>query len=108
VQTSENVGSSTVAASGERRGALTIQVGHQSYTVHHGQAPIIIGRDPSAHISINDEHVSRVHLRIEETTVGWVAVDESRSGLFIAGTRQPQAPISDGTTIHLGHPQGSL
>lgn len=100
-----------ITASGPtiRRGAqptLSIRVGDRTYTVHPGQAPILIGRDSAAQVCIDDERVSRTHLRVEHTGADWVAVDQSRNGIFIDGTRQPRIPIRGATTIHLGHPNG--
>lgn len=91
----------------DRARPLTIHVGDQTYAVLPDQAPIVIGRDPSAQLCIDDEHVSRTHLRLEVTPTGWVAVDQSRNGIFVGDTRAPQIPITHATTIHLGHPNGT-
>lgn len=96
----------TVSAPRAQHPYLTIQAGAQTYTVQQSQAPIIIGRDVNAHVHVDDEHVSGTHLRLEHTTTGWVAVDQSRNGTFIDDTRQPRIPITAATTIHLGHPRG--
>jgi transcriptional regulator with XRE-family HTH domain/DNA-binding XRE family transcriptional regulator len=86
--------------------SLTIHAGNQTHTVQQDQVPLVIGRDPAAQVCIEDERISWVHLRLEHTSTGWVAIDESRNGIFLDGTRQPQIPINDTTTIHLGHPHG--
>jgi pSer/pThr/pTyr-binding forkhead associated (FHA) protein len=106
VQTTQRITTSAAAVQHGGHPTLTIHAGNQTYTVHPGQAPIVIGRDNTAQVCIDDEHVSRTHLRLEHSTAGWVAVDQSRNGIFIDGTRQPQIPIKDATTIQLGHPNG--
>lgn len=88
-------------------GAMTIHVGDQSYTVLPSQAPIVIGRDPAAQVCIDDEHVSRTHLRLELTPTGWVVIDQSLNGIFVGETRAPQIHVTHATTIHLGHPDGT-
>ncbi len=85
---------------------LAIHVGNQTYTVRQDQVPIIIGREVTAHVCIDDERISRDHVHLDHTSAGWVAIDQSRNGIFIDGTRQHQIPIQDTTTIHLGHPYG--
>lgn len=91
---------------GYRRPPLTIRVAGQAYTVDEGDAPITIGREFPAQVRVDDERVSRTHLRLDGTPGGWVAVDRSKNGIFVDGTRQSVVPISEGTTIHLGNPQG--
>ncbi|MFV1504230.1 FHA domain-containing protein [Mycobacterium kansasii] len=107
MQPPQRITTSSAPARGGAHRVLTIHVGGQTYTVHPGQAPIIVGRDATAQVCIDDEHVSRTHLRLEHTPTGWVAVDQSRNGIFIDGTRAPQIPVTDATTIHLGHPNGT-
>jgi transcriptional regulator with XRE-family HTH domain len=86
--------------------ALTMRVGDRSYTVEPADAPIAIGREFPAQVQINDPRISRTHLRVEVHAGGWVAFDHSANGAFVNGTRQQVSSISDGLTIHLGHPQG--
>lgn len=89
-----------------RRPSLTIRVGNQTYTAHEGDAPITIGREFPAQVRISDDRISRTHVRLDCAPTGWVAVDQSRNGIFIDGARQSMIPIRDGITIHLGNPQG--
>ncbi|MDD4866105.1 MAG: FHA domain-containing protein [Mycobacterium sp.] len=86
--------------------ALTLHAGNQTYPLQPDQAPLTIGRDPAANICIDDERISRTHLQLEHTTTGWVAIDRSRNGLFLNGTRHSEIPITRTTTIHLGSPHG--
>jgi pSer/pThr/pTyr-binding forkhead associated (FHA) protein len=89
-----------------QRPFLAIHAGNETYTVQQDQAPVIIGRDVAAHVRIDDERISRNHVRLDHTGAGWVAIDQSRNGIFIDDTRQTQIPIKDTITIHLGHPHG--
>jgi transcriptional regulator with XRE-family HTH domain len=90
----------------EPRPSLVIHVGSQTYTAHAADAPITIGREFPAQVRIEDDRISRTHMRLDCTPSGWVAVDQSRNGIFIDGARHPMIPIRNGTTIYLGNPQG--
>lgn len=72
---------------------LAIRVGNQTYTLQQDQAPIIIGRDVTSHVCIDDQQISRNHMRLAHTPTGWVAIDQSCNGTFIDGSRQSQIPI---------------
>jgi transcriptional regulator with XRE-family HTH domain len=91
---------------GYRRPSLTIHAGDQAYTAHESDAPIIVGREFPAQVRIDDDRISRTHMRLDCTPTGWVAVDQSRNGIFIDGARHSMVPIKDGTTIYLGNPDG--
>jgi DNA-binding transcriptional regulator YiaG len=85
---------------------LTVQVGNQTYIADAAGAPIVIGREAPAQLRIEDDRISRIHVRLDCTPNGWVAVDQSRNGIFVDGARQSSIPIREGTTIYLGNPQG--
>jgi transcriptional regulator with XRE-family HTH domain len=91
---------------GHRRPFLAIHAGDQTYTAQEGDAPIVVGREFPAQVRVADDRVSRTHMRLDCTPTGWVAVDQSRNGIFLDGTRQSMIPINDGTTINLGSPLG--
>lgn len=86
--------------------SLVIHAGNQTYTAHESDAPIIIGREFPAQVRIGDDRISRTHMRLDCTPTGWVAVDQSRNGIFIDDTRQSTIAIRDRTTIYLGTPRG--
>ena len=94
------------SAPGYPRPSLVIHAGNQTYTAYESDAPIIIGRELPAQVRISDDRISRTHMRLDCTPTGWVAVDQSRNGIFIDDTRQSTIPIRDGTTIYLGTPRG--
>lgn len=85
---------------------LVITVGQRSYVVRPDDAPIVIGREFPAQIIINDDRISRTHVRIDRTPTGWVASDHSRNGTFVDGLAQSSIAIHDAMTIHLGNPFG--
>jgi transcriptional regulator with XRE-family HTH domain len=95
-----------VPVPGYRRPSLTIHAGNQTYTAHESDAPIIVGREFPAQVRIDDDRISGTHMRLDCTPTGWVAVDQSRNGIFIDGARHSMIPIRDGTTIYLGNPHG--
>jgi transcriptional regulator with XRE-family HTH domain len=95
-----------VPALDHRHPPLTIEVGDRTYTAHPGDAPIVIGREFPAQVRIGDGRISRTHVRLDCTPDGWVAVDQSRNGMFVAGSRQFTIPIRGRTTIHLGDARG--
>jgi transcriptional regulator with XRE-family HTH domain len=96
----------TGLAPGYPRPSLVIRVGDQTYTAQQSDAPILIGREFPSQVRIEDDRISRIHVRVDSTPNGWVAVDQSRNGIFIDGARHSMIPISGGTTIHLGNPHG--
>ena len=106
METPRGASSSARPTSGDPRPSLVIHAGNQTYTAHESDAPIIIGREFPAKVRIGDDRVSRTHMRLDCAPTGWVAVDQSRNGIFIDETRQSTIPIRDGTTIYLGNPRG--
>jgi transcriptional regulator with XRE-family HTH domain len=64
------------------------------------------GREFPAQLRIDDDRISRTHVLLDYTPNGWVAVDQSRNGIFINDTRQSTIPIGEGTAIYLGNPRG--
>lgn len=65
--------------------------------------PIMIGRDASNHVSINDDELSRFHLRIKKRGRLYIAEDlESRNGTFINGDRILNALVRNGDRILIG------
>lgn len=86
--------------------ALVITVGGHSYTVEPADAPITIGRVFPAQILVPDPRISRNHLRLETRGAQWVAADYSSNGVFLDGGSVPSVFITEGLTLHLGHPTG--
>lgn len=107
METKQGVSPAAASAPGYPRPSLAIHVGEQAYTAQESDAPITIGREFPAQVRIEDDRISRTHMRLDCTPTGWVAVDQSRNGIFIDGTRQTTIPVNDGTTIYLGSPRGT-
>jgi pSer/pThr/pTyr-binding forkhead associated (FHA) protein len=85
---------------------LIIRCGDVTYAARADGRAITIGREPPAHLVINDPRISRAHLRLLPDRGGWVAVDNSRNGTYLDGTRQASFVIADGMTVMLGGTDG--
>jgi pSer/pThr/pTyr-binding forkhead associated (FHA) protein len=55
------------------------------------KTPILVGRDPNADICIEEEVVSRQHVRLDRTADGWVLTNLSRNGTDVNGKRYKKA-----------------
>lgn len=85
---------------------IAVQVGSQSHTVDPRDGVVVIGRDPSSAIQINDGRISRSHVRLEPQQDGWHAVDTSSNGMFVNGLQRSALLITGRATLHLGDAQG--
>jgi transcriptional regulator with XRE-family HTH domain len=85
---------------------LLIKTGGGHYTVAPDEAPVTVGREFPAQVTIEDPRISRLHLRVEVAAGNWVGVDLSRNGVYLSGARQASFPITDGLTARLGNPDG--
>lgn len=92
-----------VSASAPR---VSVQIGSQSYILDPDRGAVVLGRDPLATIRVNDDRISRSHIRLEPQIGGWQAIDTSTNGMFIDGVRRSSVPIGATMTIHLGNPEG--
>jgi transcriptional regulator with XRE-family HTH domain len=66
----------------------------------------VIGRESPAQVVVDDPRISRAHLRLRSDRGSWVAVDNSRNGSYLDGTRQTSFTVTDGMTIMLGEADG--
>lgn len=68
---------------------------------------LLIGREnPPAHVKIAHPAISRLHVRVIPGSP-WRLVDyDSRNGVYLDGQRVSDLHITDGMTVHLGHPDG--
>lgn len=85
---------------------LGVRVGRTAYTLDPGAGVAIIGKDRGVAVEVDDERISRSHVRLEPHRNGWQAVDTSTNGMFIDGIRRSSALITGATTIQLGAPDG--
>jgi hypothetical protein len=76
----------------------------------HGAPPlevtndrVLVGRDPSCDMVIEDKSVSRRHAYFERRGGGWAIVDQgSANGTFINGAQVMDAELQDGQELRLG------
>jgi transcriptional regulator with XRE-family HTH domain len=85
---------------------LAVNVGAESRVLDPVDGVVVLGRDPQADIRVNDDRISRSHLRLEPHENGWQAVDTSSNGTFVDGVRRGSVVITGPTTIHLGDADG--
>ena len=76
----------------------------------HGAPPleidrdrVLVGRDPSCDVVIDDKSVSRRHAALERRGAGFVVVDQgSANGSFVNGGQVSEAALYDGQELRLG------
>jgi transcriptional regulator with XRE-family HTH domain len=85
---------------------LAVRIGSQSHTVMAGNGVAVVGRDPSATVRINDDRISRAHVRLEPRHDGWQVIDTSTNGMFVDGVRRSSVLVTGPTTVHLGDADG--
>ncbi|WP_261570749.1 ATP-binding cassette domain-containing protein [Frankia gtarii] len=71
-----------------------------------GDAPVVVGRARSADIVINDGRVSRRHLVLHPSAVGWRVEDISANGLWCDGRRLGDVDIVGELRLRLGAADG--
>ena len=68
--------------------------------------PIVIGRDPSCHISDLDPLLSRRHAEFVPRPTGLLVRDlGSRNGILVNGTKLPESKLQSGDVVQIGHLQ---
>ena len=72
-----------------------------------GRTELTLGREAPSDIEINDGTLSRTHLTLAKTQLGWTVADaESRNGSLLEGRpllpRVPSAPLKDGSRLEAG------
>jgi transcriptional regulator with XRE-family HTH domain len=85
---------------------LIIRCGDQSRSIDPAQREVTIGRDPSSTIKFDYSWMSRTHVRLRREGEKWVAVDNSRNGMYIDGVRHESVVVADGMTVRLGDAEG--
>jgi hypothetical protein len=85
---------------------MKFEVSHPEGTPHEveltGQV-VVIGRDPSCDIVLNDDRCSRRHAVIEETETGLVVRDAgSANGIYVNGRKLERSRLSPGDTLRIG------
>jgi transcriptional regulator with XRE-family HTH domain len=87
---------------------LTITCGDDpTYTALPADGPVTIGRDLPSQIRVNDQRISRTHIRIDPVPGGWKITDlASTNGTYLDGQKISSADITDGMVIRLGNAAG--
>lgn len=87
---------------------LTIACGGDPpFTALPADGPVTIGRDLPAQIRINDQRISRTHVRIDPVAGGWTINDlASTNGTFLDGEKINSAAVTDGMVVQLGNAAG--
>lgn len=85
---------------------LAVRIGHESRTLDPVAGVAVLGRDATATVRLNDDRISRSHLRLEPYRDGWQVIDTSSNGMFVDGVRRSSVFVTAATTIHLGAPDG--
>lgn len=68
-----------------------------------GSEPIVIGRDESADLVLNEPSVSRRHLKISPTQSGFRLEDlDTENGTFVNGVREWSCVVESDVTVQLG------
>lgn len=64
---------------------------------------LLIGRDASCDLVIDNQSVSRRHAKLVHAEGGFVIIDlDSRNGVLQNGERVPQAPLVPGSSVQIG------
>ncbi|ORA35537.1 hypothetical protein BST20_18005 [Mycobacterium branderi] len=85
---------------------MAVRIGHESRTLDPVAGVAVLGRDATATVRLNDDRISRSHLRLEPYRDGWQVIDTSSNGMFVDGVRRSSVFVTAATTIHLGAPDG--
>ncbi|MGC2795273.1 MAG: FHA domain-containing protein, partial [Mycobacterium sp.] len=103
--------SKLAVASGVGVPPLTVWLGSAMYTFPVDR-DVIVGRNRQCDIRFQDINpddltlISRVHAILRFDGAGWVVVDKSQNGVYVAGARTNLVAINDGLSIALGSPGG--
>jgi ABC transport system ATP-binding/permease protein len=66
---------------------------------------LLIGRDPSCQVVVNDRSVSRRHAEVSRVQGAWMIRDlGSRNGIHLDGERRDSIRVADGVRVRIGSP----
>jgi FHA domain-containing protein len=76
---------------------------HGAPPLEVSQDRVLVGRDPTCDMVIDDKSVSRRHAYFERRGPGWAIVDQgSANGTFVNGAQVMDAALQDGQELRLG------
>jgi hypothetical protein len=85
---------------------MKLEISQPHGTPHEVEIPhgeVVIGRDPSCNLVLNDDRCSRRHAIIEATPGGLSVRDAgSANGIYVNGRRMERSPLQPGDTVRLG------
>jgi pSer/pThr/pTyr-binding forkhead associated (FHA) protein len=92
---------SATASTSRGAGRLISQNDGREYPIERGV--LLLGRDPTCDVVLSRPDVSRRHLAIRETPLGYILLDTSTNGVFVNGCRVlTELPLGRGDTIRVG------
>ena len=70
---------------------------------------VLVGRDPTCELVIDDSRVSRHHAEVCWADGGWLLRDlESTNGTYVDGERRSSVTLTEGIEVHLGAADGPV
>ncbi|MDQ6523706.1 ATP-binding cassette domain-containing protein [Nocardioides sp. LHD-245] len=68
---------------------------------------VVVGRELDCDVPVTDARASRHHAVLQVEEAGWVVVDASSNGTYVAGRRVTRLPLTGAPlSLHLGGPAG--
>jgi DNA-binding NtrC family response regulator len=107
-ETSAERGATVLRAAPDAGGAapaarLRVRSGGRERTVPVTAAGVVVGKDPTCDVPIDDPFVSSRHARIAALAGRWLLQDlDSTNGTFISGARVGRAELPFGVPVHVG------
>src|SRR4029077_7327310 len=87
----------------DERWALRTGSGRRARLVPLKGSSVIVGREASAGVSVDDESVSKMHARIDRDRGGLIVTDlKSRNGTLVNDEAVLQSPLESGDTVQFG------
>lgn len=82
---------------------FTVTIAGDEAAARSFDSAIVIGRDASADMTIDDREVSKRHCEIQPVEEGWILTDlGSRNGTFVGGERIRRLLLRDGEVVRVG------
>ncbi|POY28705.1 ATP-binding cassette domain-containing protein [Mycobacterium kansasii] len=88
-----------------QRPVLTVRSDRSQRSFAPG-ADAIVGSDLRADLRVAHPLVAQAHVVVRFEQGNWIAIDNSRTGMFVDGRRVPLVDIRDGLVVNLGRPDG--
>ena len=87
----------------EGEACLLVRNGSEAGTAYRLVPSVVVGRHPLCDIVLSDITVSRHHVELEKTDVGFVVTDlGSLNGTYVNGVRVDRAALASGDAVQIG------